>query len=97
VPRASCSLRRVHRLVLGTLTNMDAAGIYEHERRWHLRLAQGKKGVTIAHEPDLRCWGAIAARAHDPKAPSRQAGSSTASYCTQLSDKVCCIPVITQH
>jgi hypothetical protein len=38
----------------------------------------------IAHEPDLRKWGAIAAGVHELKAPSWQAESFTANYCPVL-------------
>jgi hypothetical protein len=38
----------------------------------------GSQPTNLGH------WGAIAAHAHDPKAPSWQAGSFPAKYCTAL-------------
>jgi hypothetical protein len=47
-----------------------------------LELTAGFGGGGVAHEPDLRNWGATAARAHEPKTPSWQPGSFPANYCT---------------
>jgi hypothetical protein len=65
--------KRKRKLVLGTPTKTNATGI------------DGWRGISIAHEPNLRNWGAIAARAHKPKAPSWPAGSFSANYyCAEI-------------
>jgi hypothetical protein len=61
-----------------------AGGCHTQSAELYSSVIQARWGISIAHKPDLGNWVAIADRARELKAPSWQAGSLPANYCTGL-------------